>query len=218
MPSSLVCCSLANERRRARGDIHHCVDIPGRSNAAGGGIGDEDSGRASADEDEFIENGCKESDDGFEKRTEPSAFGHTGGESPASRREVQRHVDVMRPEAVQVGEIAALRPFQCSRLDNSGATRCDHALAGQAEFIERRALTARGSSRPSSCHEHVWPDAQNVTRRVIMTAPAPAVRSAWIGSAPTTVKTDPARIATAPAASRPPFTFLSQPRTVAPGQ
>ena len=93
------------------------------------------------------------------------------------------------------------------------------ALSERPRVPDRTGSQRAGKQRfPSSCDAHVWPDAQNVTRRVIMTAPAPAVRSAWIGSAPTTVKIDPARIATVPAASSPPFTFSSQPRTVDPGQ
>jgi hypothetical protein len=51
------CAQPVRERgeQRVRGDIHDGVDVPGRPNAAGAGIADEDAGRASADEDEFIE-------------------------------------------------------------------------------------------------------------------------------------------------------------------
>jgi hypothetical protein len=52
---------------RVRGDIDYGVDIFGRSDATGGWIGDEDASRASADKDEFIEEGRKETDDGFEQ-------------------------------------------------------------------------------------------------------------------------------------------------------
>jgi hypothetical protein len=44
------------------------VDILGRPNAASGGIGDEDAGCASANEDEFLEDWRKKTDYGFEKR------------------------------------------------------------------------------------------------------------------------------------------------------
>jgi hypothetical protein len=42
---------------RVRGDIYDRVDILGGSDAAGSGIGHEDASGASADEDEFVENG-----------------------------------------------------------------------------------------------------------------------------------------------------------------
>ena len=53
---------------RVRRDVHDGVDIPRRADAAGSRIREEEAGRASADEDEFIENGRQQTDDGLEER------------------------------------------------------------------------------------------------------------------------------------------------------
>jgi hypothetical protein len=50
-----------------RSDIHDGVDVPGGTDAAAGRIRDKDAGCASADEDEFIEDGRQQADDRLEE-------------------------------------------------------------------------------------------------------------------------------------------------------
>jgi hypothetical protein len=51
-----------------RSHVHDGVDILGRTDATGSRVRDEEAGRTAADEDEVVEYGVKQADDGLEER------------------------------------------------------------------------------------------------------------------------------------------------------
>lgn len=50
-------------------DIHDGIDVPGGANPGGGRVRNEEPGRTAAHEDEFVEHGCQQLDDGLEEGT-----------------------------------------------------------------------------------------------------------------------------------------------------
>ena len=51
-----------------RRHVHDGVDILGRTDAAGNRIREEEAGRTAADEDEVVEHGTEQAEDGLEER------------------------------------------------------------------------------------------------------------------------------------------------------